>query len=565
MAGAVNPLVLGPIVIPLAGAAICLLLAHHNMLQRIIALLAGIGGTIASFAVLAANLQPETVGVQVYNLGGYTAPFGIMLVSDKLAALLSVMSSLVIAAGLLYCLQCRDECITYPVFMPAFLCMSAGLHGSLVTGDVFTFFVFLELMVMSSVVMVAISDNKLGLEAAIKYIFISGLGSLFLLLSIAAIYTTFGTLNLAQIALALSTGERPLLALPAAVMIISSYLVKSAVFPFHFWQPDFHTTAPTPLSAMLSSVVVKVGIYGIIRANTLYLTQEAPFIQNILIVLGVIGIFFGGLSALRTWNAKRMLAYSTLGQVGFILVAIGWGSELALIAALIYIFNHAFIKSALLMITGVIASYHEKHSANLKELTGTGKGLVVLSVLYLIGGLALAGIPPLNGFMSKVALVRGGVDVQSWLVLGLAIGGGLLTLIYMTRTWQLIFVKPKPGTEEEDGHHDSHHDQPHEEAAVHHHRGDSILAPAFLIAACILLGVFADPLVSIAQDTVEQMLNPATYTCAVLAPSIEAGIPLPEGAFDCGVTASVNNTLETAPENVYTLAIDAVNFAAGER
>ncbi len=145
-----------------------------------------------------------------------------------------------IVAGLLYCLQCRDKAINFPIFMlAAFLCMSTGLHGALALGDIFTFFVFLELMVMSSVVIVAISDNKLGLEAAIKYIFISGIGSVLLLLGIAALYTTFGTLNLARVAQALSTGERPLLALPAAVMVMCAFLVKSAVFPFHFWQPDF--------------------------------------------------------------------------------------------------------------------------------------------------------------------------------------------------------------------------------------------------------------------------------------------------------------------------------------
>jgi len=142
----------------------------------------------------------------------------------------------------------------------------------------------------------------------------------------------------------------------------------------------------------------------------------------------------------------------------------------------------------------------------------------------------------------------------------------LLTLIYMTRTWQLIFVKPKPGTEEDDAHHDSHHDKLHEESSSHHRRGDSILAPALLIAACILLGIFADPLVTIAQDTVGQILNPAAYTCAVLTPSIEAGVPLPEGAYDCGVTtASAHDLIETAAENAHTLTTYAVTFAAGER
>ncbi|MFN8447385.1 MAG: proton-conducting transporter membrane subunit [Anaerolineae bacterium] len=189
MAGTQSALILGPIILPLVGAAICMLASHNNQLQRIIGLIAGIAASLCSIAVLAANFEPGGAGIQVYRLGGWLTPFGIVLVADRLAALLCVMSSLVIVAGLLYCLQCRDHSVTYPTFMPAFLCMSTGLHGSLYTGDIFTFFVFLELMVMSSVVMVAISDNMLGLEAAIKYVFISGIGSLLLLLGIAAYAT----------------------------------------------------------------------------------------------------------------------------------------------------------------------------------------------------------------------------------------------------------------------------------------------------------------------------------------------------------------------------------------
>jgi multicomponent Na+:H+ antiporter subunit D len=509
MTGVNNPLILGPIVVPLIGAAICLLLSQNNRAQRIVALIAGIIACLCSIGVLIGNVQGDVV--QIYRVGGYDVPFGVVLVADMMSALFAVMGTSVVALGLLYCLQCRDHSLTYPVFMPAFLGVGAGLAGSFYTGDIFTFFVFLELMVMSSVVMVAVSDNRLGLEAAIKYIFISGIGSMLLLLGIAALYTTFGTLTMALIAQALSSGERPLLALPASVMFITAFLIKSAVVPFHFWQPDFHTTAPTPVSGLLSSVVVKVGIYGIIRNNTLFFTQEAPFIQNILIVLGLIGIFFGGLSALRTWNAKRLLAYSTLGQVGFMLVAIGWGSPIALVAAIVYIVNHAYIKSGMLMLTGALASRVHGHSSDLKDLEGAGRGFTLISILYLIGGLSLAGVPPFNGFISKLGLVRSGVDAESWPILGLVIAGGILTLIYITRTWQWIFQRtPRP-----------HDDKPQEEED--YQKGpDSLLAPALLISFCIVLGVFATPLIELAEATAAQIRQPAVYTCAVLPPDMLA-------------------------------------------
>jgi multicomponent Na+:H+ antiporter subunit D len=494
-----NPLVLGPIIIPLLGAALCLLLARRNRAQRIVALAAGLLACACSVAVLAQNLEAGVSGVQLYRLGGWPTPFGIVLVADMLAGLFAVMGSAVMAAGLLYCLQCRDRSLEYPVFMPAFLAMSAGLNGSFYTGDAFTLFVFIELMVIASVVMVAIADNPLGLEAAIKYLFISAMGTLFLLIGTAALYATYGTLNQAEMARALASGARPLLVLPGAVMIVSAFLIKSAVVPFHFWQPDFHTTAPTPVSGVLSSVIVKVGIYGIIRTTTLYLRQEAGLTERILLALGVVGIFFGGVAALRTYNAKRMLAYSTLSQVGFILVALGWGTPAAFLAAVVYIVNHAAIKAGLLMLTGQIASRAPHHSADLADLAGMGRGHPWLSLLYLLGGLALAGVPPLNGFISKLALVRAGAGAESWLLLGLVVAGGLLTLLYTTRTWQLIFQGPRP-----DG------------APPPAERGDSPLAPALLILACVLLGLYTAPLLGAAEATVAQLGRPEIYTCAVL-------------------------------------------------
>jgi multicomponent Na+:H+ antiporter subunit D len=351
---------------------------------------------------------------------------------------------------------------------------------------------------MSSVVLVAISDNRLGVEAAIKYLLISALGSIFLLMGIAAIYATFGTLTLADIARLLESGERPLLAQVAAVVLMCAFLLKSAVFPFHFWQPDFHTAAPTPISAILSSVVVKVGVYGLIRVTTLLFIAEAPLVRSLLLVLGIIGIFFGGLAALRTYDAKRMLAYSTFGQIGFILLGIGWGTPLALVGAIVYAFNHAFIKSALLMITGAIASRMPNKSSKLTDIVGAGKQMRNVSALYFLGGLALTGIPPLNGFISKLTIVQGGVEAQSWLVLGLAVGAGLITLFYMARTWQHIFQRAP------------------DDQLILKPAGDSMVAPTLLVSLCVVLGLFALPLVEAATVAVTRIGNPDVYIQAVL-------------------------------------------------
>ncbi len=490
-----NVFIVGTVLIPLIAAVLALLFSRNNQIQRWIGVASGFLSWACSVSVLLTNIQE---GPQIYQMGGWMPPFGIVLVADMVAALFAVMASTVMAGGLLYAFHCNDKAVTYPAFMPLFLSMGAGLLGCFYTGDLFNFFVFLELMVICSVVLVAISDNKLGLEAAIKYIFISAMGSLFLLLGIGAMYAAFGTLNFADIARLLQSGERPLLVNEAGFMLLCAFLLKSAVFPFHFWQPDFHTTAPTPVHAVLSSVVVKVGIYGVIRLITLMFTEEAALIEMVLIVLGLIGIFFGSLGALRTYDAKRMLAYSTFGQIGFILVAIGWGNSVAMVGALVYAVNHAFIKSSLLMLTGVVSSRTLTKTARLTDIGGVGKKLVVTSVLYLLGGLALAGVPPMNGFISKVAVVQGGIEAESWVVLALVVVAGLITLLYMTRTWQLIFQQP-----------------PTENTVGLKSYSDSTLAPLLLISLCVGLGLYAEPLLDVVVATVEQMNDPSIYIQAV--------------------------------------------------
>ena len=249
--------------------------------------------------------------------------------------------------------------------------------------------------------------------------------------------------------------------------------------------------------------MVKVGVYGIIRLVTLLFIEEAPLLERWLSTLGIIGILFGSLGALRTYNAKRMLAYSTFAQIGFILVGIGWGTPLALIGAIVYAFNHAFIKSSLLMLMGVVASYTKTKTANFADISGLGSKLPpVLGWLVLIGGLSLAGIPPLNGFISKLTLIQGGVDRADWANLIIIVAAGILTVMYMVRAWQRIFQqKPLPGTVDTKD------------------EGDSLFAPLLLIVVCLLLGtVLAEPMIQLISETVRQLGDAQIYISAVNLP-----------------------------------------------
>jgi multicomponent Na+:H+ antiporter subunit D len=497
-------LVLFPIIIPLTGSAMALLLHGRGQRQAGWALGTMLLSLVASLLLLArvwTSGQPV-----VFQSGGWPAPFGISLAGDLLSATLTVMSQGVLATGVLYALGSKDHVVRYPTFYPLFLALATGLAGALLTGDLFNFFVFAELLVFSGTILTAVSDDKYGTEAAFKYFYMSLLASAFLLLAIGSLYISYGTLNMADLARRVAANPNLPLLPVAIALLFATFMVKSAVFPFHFWQPDIYTASPTAVSAMLSSVVGKLGVYGFLRMTTLLFVSQAVIIQSLLLVLGIAGVIYGGLSAVGTHNAKRMLAYSTLAQVGFILVAIGWGTPLALAAAIIFAFNHSLIKAAMLMLAGAVASRAPVKTASFEIVTGLGKHMPATGALFLIGGLALAGIPPTNGFISKMVLFRSGIEGEQFASLA-AIGfASVLTVVYTTRAFQRIWWQPPL----EGGH------PPAPQGATVKPAGDRLLAPALLITAALVLGLWPRPLVELAQATATWLGSPEAYIRGVL-------------------------------------------------
>ncbi len=488
-------LVLLPIATPLVGAMTALLLGRFPRARAYWSL--GVMLLSLAFSLLLLWRVTESGTAVVVQAGGWRFPYGISLVGDPLSALFAVMAQLVLTLGLIYTLGSKDAVITYRPFYPLFLLLATGLTGAFLTGDLFNLFVFAELLVISGTALTAASDDRFGTEAAYKYFYMSLLASTFMLLAIGSLYVSYGTLNLADLAARIADKPDGILLAPAVALLLATFMIKSAVFPFHFWQPDFHAAAPTAVSAMLSSVVVKVGVYGFLRMTTLLFVAQAPLIRGILIILGVIGVIFGGLSAVGTHNVKRMLAYSTLAQVGFILVGIGWGTAPAIAAAVVFSFNHSLIKAAMLMLAGYVASRAPVKSAAFDVVTGIGRYLPAAGFLFFMGGLSLMGIPPTNGFVSKMLLFRSGIDAEGYvplLIIGLA---SILTLVYVIRAFQLIWWQaPREGAKAKPG-------------------GDSLLAPALLIGLVLLFGLWAEPLVSVATNAAEWLLNPALYLAAV--------------------------------------------------
>ena len=498
-----NQIVLLPILIPLAGAFIILLLRSWKRWQARLAFMV-MSLSLASSSWLLYQVWRAGEAV-IFQLGGWIAPFGITLVADYLSVFMVLMSQIVLLLGVAYAMGAKDNNIKYPTFYPIFLTLGVGLTGALLSGDFFNLFVFAELLVISGTILTAISDDRLGAEAAYKYFYISLLASAFLLLAIGSLYISYGSLNMADLAVRIqSNPDQPLLPF-AIALLAATFMVKSAVFPFHFWQPDFHTAAPTAVSAMLSSVVVKLGVYGFLRMTTLVFVNQSESLKLLLIVLGVVGVIFGGLSAIGTQNAKRMLAYSTLAQVGFILIGIGWGTRLSIAAALVFTFNHSLIKSAMLMLAGSVASRSQVKSAAFEVVTGVGRRMPYAGVLFFIGSLALAGIPPTNGFINKYLIFESGIQSDAILVIILLALGGILTLIYTMRAFQRIWWHPLPDVEQLKAY------------------GDRLVAPSVLILLVVALGLWAQPLLRFSQVTSAWLIDPQNYIQSVLDKIIALG------------------------------------------
>lgn len=487
-------LLLPPIILPFAGVIVTLLLRRKRPLQGWLAfgfMLTALGASL----VLAHRvfIEQEILAIQS---GVWPVPAGITLVADPLGVLMLVMTQIVLAAGILYATGTIEKVAQYPTFYPVFLGLATGMSGVFLTGDLFNLFVFAELIVISGAVLTGMADDRYGVEASYKYLIISTVGAFLFLMGIGSLYAVYGTLNLAQLAQGIAANPTHPLTLAGLAFLTATFLTKSAGFPFHFWQPDFHTAAPTPVHAVLSSVVVKVGVYGFLRL-TILLFPGFELLKTLLVLVGVVGVIYGGLGAAGTYSVKRMLAYSTMSQLGFIMVGIGWGTPLALSSALVFAFNHALAKAAMLMMAGAMASRTPDKNAAFSAVAGIGKASPFAGLLFLLGGMALAGIPPLNGFVSKLMIFLSGIQAGQYLALAIIGVASIITLSYVIRSFMKIWFETNPEAKPKSG--------------------DKLIAPAILIALCFALGIWSGPLVSASDYTVSVLLRPETYLAAVNA------------------------------------------------
>jgi multicomponent Na+:H+ antiporter subunit D len=402
------PLLVG---LPL-GAAFCIVaMAHLRGLKRLTAPLAVLI-VLANLVLALVLLSGDDVRAFI---GGWTADktLGIEMVCDGLAKMMAVTINFVALVALLYAGAYMRRFTRVWLFEALFLLMVGAMNGVVLAGDLFNLFVFLEVAAIASYALVGFGCESEELEAAFKYLVLGTVGSAFILLGVTVLYSLTGHLNMAMVAKLLPEGPAVLL---AAAALIGGLSLKAAMVPFHAWLPDAHPSAPAPISAMLSGVLIKAsGIYAIGRI-VFNVLGVSPQYAAVLIALGVASMVIGMLLALGQWDLKRLLAYSSISQAGYIVLALGVAAQvmsraqpdrqvaaLCLFGGLFHLFNHATFKSLLFLTSGSIEQ--QVGTRELREMGGLARRMPVTAFCCRVGALSIAGVPPLNGFFSKLIII----------------------------------------------------------------------------------------------------------------------------------------------------------------
>ena len=414
------------VVIPLACAFLISLLGKR--IKNLSDILANLGTLALLILSLYSIGLVNNHKILVYKVGGWIPPIGISMVLDGLSSFMLVIVGVVSFLVTVYSINYMERFTDKWKFYTLFMLMLAGMNGVIVSGDLFNLFVFLEIASIASYALVAFGTEAEELEASFKYAIMGSVASSFILLGIAFLYSYTSTLNMADISLVLSIKEPGLMVSFIAVLFLVGFGLKAALVPFHAWLPDAHPSAPAPISAMLSGVFIKtLGVYALCRVffNILGVSDK---ILYILVILGVISMILGAFLAIAQSDIKRMFAYSSISQIGFIIFALGIGSPLALLGGLFHLFNHAIFKSLLFLNSGAVE--YSTGVRDLKRLGGLNSRLPITGFTGLLGAMSISGIPPLGGFWSKLIIIIAAVQAGYFMFASIAILISIVTLAY---------------------------------------------------------------------------------------------------------------------------------------
>jgi len=488
-----------PLLIPLASAVLALGSGRWPRIQRGLSLAGAVALLAVNLWLFTRVLDGRILTLQV---GDWPAPFGITLVVDLLSASLLVTVGVVGVCVNLFSLTDPEVQREGFTFHPLFHLQLMGVCGIFITGDLFNFYVWLELTLVASFVLLVMGGRRGQIRAAVQYLALNLLSSTLFLCAIAILYGEAGTLNMADLAERLWAGEDatadPAVTVVAGLFILSLG-IKAALFPLYFWLPAAYPNPTFAVSALFAGLLTKVGVYGLLRLFTLVFVQEPAVTHGILWGAALLTMLSGALATLAQRELRHLLSYQVIAHVGFMVLGLSLNTVAGLAAAVFYLVHDILVKTALFLIAGLVRRL--RGTNQLSELGGLYRDAPGVTILFLMVGLSLAGLPPFSGFFAKLAVVMAALGSGDYLGVAVALVADLLTLLAVAMVWNRVFWQPLP-------------------ASARGERGQptrlELTAVTALALLILLLGLAAGPGLRLAERIGEQLGAPEPYIRAVL-------------------------------------------------
>ena len=449
-----------------------------------------------SFSLMGYVMEYGTI---VEQIAGWAPPWGINLVYSPFTGFLTTLMLFIGLVIWIYSYRFKNvDFEEGKKFFILFLMLVTGAVGIVLTGDIFNQFVFIEITSIAGYALTAFYRGRDSAEASFKYLMIGSLSSMFLLLAIALIYSQLGTLNMADIA-SKSHLMLPEFKILALIFFIIGLGIEAEIFPLNGWAPDAYSQAPGPVGAAFAGIVVKAGVYAVIRI--IFTLFDVEGTHEFLIVAGLITLLVAEMAALKQTRLKRMLAYSSIGQMGLVLIAFGIGTEAGIFAAIFLMFNHAIIKS-LLFLSGSYLVYNSSEKF-ISEVNGMGKYLPITAVLFSLGAIAIVGMPPFAGFWSKWSVLTAAAHEGMFMIIGMILLVSIVELVYYFRIVNRIFffkmedhIEPKRPT------------------------ANALIAMFALSVIILVIGFYPDLITGYIHEASQSLLDKEKYILDVLSAGV---------------------------------------------
>lgn len=501
-----NHLIVFPIVLPAIAAAFILILGSAQSVVRTVSLASSLGILVSAAAL---TISASHGGYQVYALGDWVAPFGIVMVLDRLSAMLVLITAVVAFFALIAAIRGWDQKGKH--FHALFHFQLMGINGAFLTGDLFNLFVFFEVLLIASYCLLLHGLGQERLKAAVHVVIINLTGSAVFLIAVSLLYSVTGTLNMAHLAERVATANPADAALirSAGLMLIGVFGVKAALVPLYFWLPKAYASASAPVAALFA-VMTKVGVYAIFRFTTLIFGQDqgvgASITEGWLLPVALITLILGSVGALAAQHMKTLVAYLTIASVGTMLTAFAAGGSEGLASGLFYLLHSTLVVAAMFLIADLISQERGSFADRLEPGPALRRP-AVLGIIFMLGAAVLAGLPLSSGFLAKLMILKSVVDPSAmpW-VWGVVLAASLISLIGLTRAGSMLIwnsAKAEPAPQ-------ARTTQPMD-----------LAIPGALLACSLLMVVFASPIKHFLDQTAAQIYSPAGYVQATLPATVD--------------------------------------------